>query len=150
MESLIGAVPFQVARASAALPAAGAYDPAPLEMMCAGFNSAVLYFSYVRGGAAGAFKFKIEVSPHASDSLIYPSWFQATLYEDGGVTTGADTTSETQREEVLYTATSANEEKFAYGNIQLGGGIQRIRVSCAESGNVGAPGSLQALATFWD
>ena len=85
MESLIGAVPFQVARASAALPAAGAYDPAPLEMMCAGFDSAILYFSYVRGGAAGAFKFKVEVSPHASDSIIYPSWFQSTLYEDGGV-----------------------------------------------------------------
>ena len=150
MESLIGAVPFQVARASAALPAAGAYDPAPLEMMCAGFDSAILYFSYVRGGAAGAFKFKVEVSPHASDSIIYPSWFQSTLYEDGGVVAGSDSTSEMQREEVSYTATGAAEEKFAYGKIKLGGSIQRIRVACAESGNVGAPGSLQILATCWE
>jgi hypothetical protein len=150
MESLIGAVPFQVARTSVALAGAGAYDASPLAMICAGFDSAVLYFSYTRGGAAGAFKFKIEVSPHASDSSTYDNWFQATIYDGGTVTAGADTTSTTQREEVSYTATSANEEKFAYGQVQLGGGIQRMRVVCAESGNVGAPGTLQALATFWN
>ena len=54
MEALIGAVPFQVARASAALPAAGAYDASPTALMCAGFESAVFYFSYTRGDALGS------------------------------------------------------------------------------------------------
>lgn len=149
MEALIGAVPFQVARTSAVLPAAGAYDTSPTELMCAGFESAVFYFSYTRGDALGSFAFKIEVSPHASDSATYDNWFQLALYEADSIVAGTDEQALIQREEILYTPTSANEERFVYGSVNLGGGIQRVRVSAKEVGTVGKPGTLEVLSTFW-
>jgi len=150
MESLIGAVPFQVARASAALPAAGAYDASPLSLECAAFKSAVLYFSYTRGAVGGSFTFKVEASPHFSDSSTYDNWFQLSLYDSDTIVAGSDAVSAIQREEILYTSGGATEERIAYGTINLGGGIQRIRVLAKEVGVVDTPGTLEVLATFWE
>ena len=88
----------QVARASAALPAAGAFDTTPTALACPGFDFVTLYFTYTRGGAGGAFKFKVEASLDSPGSV----WHQGALYAPGTVVAGRDTGSTTQREHVTY------------------------------------------------
>lgn len=141
----------QEARASAALPAAGAWDAAPLELACPGFNSVLLTFTYTRGGAAGAFDFQILPSPYsvaANVSIGAQEWGAESIYAAGAVVAGGDTTSLVQRDLQSYTATAAAVESFTYGPVKLNGTVERIRIPARESGNVGAPGTLQIQANF--
>lgn len=134
----------QTARASVPLPAAGAFDSAPTALACPGFDFLTLYFTYTRGGAGGAFKFKIEVSPDSSGSV----WHQAALYSPGTVTPGSDTGSTTQREHITYQSTGAGAELFVYGPVEMGGTVERVRIVAAETGAVGTPGTLKIEARF--
>lgn len=126
-------------RTSAALPAAGAWDAAPTASACIPTNAMQLYFKYTRGGAAGAFNFKIEVSPDSAGT----DWYQMALYDAGAIVAGADTTSVIQREDVTYTATGAAAEYFTYGPVMLHGGVERVRIAARETGNIAAPGTLE-------
>jgi hypothetical protein len=134
----------QVARVAAALAGAGAYDAAPLELYCNTFEKVTLFFTYTRGGAAGAFAFRVDVSPDG----VGATWFRQTLYASVAVATGADSQSDVQREAVEYGATGANAEAFVFGPIELGGAVERIRIAAAETGNVAAPGNLAIRAVF--
>ena len=53
-------------RATAALPAAGAWDAAPTEVACAGYEWMRLYFTYTRGeqAEAGSVAYRYEISPY--------------------------------------------------------------------------------------
>lgn len=133
----IGIRADQTARALAALPAAGAWDTAPLELYVPEFDNGLLYFRYTRGGAAGGFEWKIEVSELTSGTV----WYQTGVYQGGNVVALADTTSGVQREIFRYGATSANEELFVYP-LHLAGSCERIRITAREYGNTGAPGTL--------
>lgn len=135
---------IQVARASAALPAAGAYDAAPTELYCPGFDQVMLSLEYTRGGAGGAFAFRVETSPASSGDV----WHRTTLYAGAAVVAGADSQSDIQREAVEYQATGDPIEKFAFGPVKLAGAVERIRIACAETGNVGAPGTLKITCNF--
>ena len=134
----------QSARAAAALPAAGAWDAAPLELACPGFKRVTLYFHYTRGGAAGAFNFRIDTSPDSAGAV----WNQSSQYAPGALAAGADTTSAVQRENITYTATGAAIEDFVYGPVDLNATVERIRIPAREIGNVGAPGTLEIEARF--
>ena len=138
----------QEARAAAILTAAGAFDAAPTALYCPDMDFVTLYITYTRGGAAGALTFKIEVSPRTVDSGILQNWYQAAILAGGAVVAGGDTTSLTQREETEYTPLTANAEMYVYGPVELRSTVERIRVVCAESGNVGAPGTAQITAVF--
>jgi len=129
----------QVARAAAALPAAGAWDAAPTAIFVGGADRLTLNFQYTRGGAAGAFDFEVLVS--SLNPVV--SWQQLTLYANGALAAGVDTQSRVQREYITYQATGAGAEGFVYGSIDLGGSTEWIMVAARESGNVGAPGALQ-------
>lgn len=133
----------QTARASAALPAAGAWDAAPSELACPGFETVTLFFTYTRGAAGGAFGFKIELSPNFAGA----TWHQAALYDAGAVASGADSASNIQRESIVYGSTAAGAEGFAYGPFALNG-VERIRVAAHETGVVGTPGTLGVEARF--
>lgn len=133
----------QVARASAVLPAAGAYDTTPTTLPCPGFSWLTLFFRYTRGGASGAFAFKIE-GQLAGDT----DWYQTTRYSGGTVTTGANVSSDAQREEVEIGAAGAGEELYHYGPIRLERGLDQLRVNAKETGNTGAPGTLEIKAVF--
>jgi hypothetical protein len=135
-------------RASAALPAAGAFDAAPLVVASIPANAVQLYLEYTRGGAAGAFAFYIEVSPLSADG-VGADWYRMSMYDPGVLAAGADVVSNIQRERVVYTATGAAIETFTYGPIMLQGNVERIRFVAAESGNVGAPGTLAVYADFF-
>jgi hypothetical protein len=133
----------QVAKIAAALPAAGAWDT-PIDLACPGFSRVTLYLTYTRGGAAGACDFKIEVSPESSGT----NWHQTSQYAPAVLAAGADSQSREQREYITYQATAAGAELFVFGPVELDGTVERLRVTCRESGNVGAPGTLGVKARF--
>ncbi len=126
------------ARASAALPAAGAWDASPTAMVTAGMDWVTLTFIYTRGGAGGAFEFRVDASPDSTGTV----WARTSLYDPGVLAAGADVNSAIQREEITYQATTAAAEVFVYGPVHLGGHVERLRVAAHETGNVGAPGTL--------
>jgi len=133
-------------RVSAALAGAGAWDAAPVEIAVAGYNSITLAFTYTRGGAAGAFDFQIQYSLYgaaANAPAGAAEWVTEAIYSGGGVVAGVDTTSRVQRELQTYQATAGAEEAFLFGGIEIDHAIERIRVRARESGNQGAPGTLQ-------
>lgn len=134
----------QIARASALLPAGGAWDASPLVLQCAGLKYVTLYFTYTRGGAGGAFNFCIDISPDGSGT----NWYQMTQYAPAVLVAGTDSVSNFQRESVTYTAISGNPELVVYGVIELYGTVDRIRIPAREIGNIAAPGTLACIAVF--
>lgn len=128
----------QVARASSALPAAGAYDASPLALSCPSFLHAAIAFTYTRGGVGGKFEFKIEVATAQAPTV----WHQFSLYDPGTVAGGSDTLSLQQRESVEYASTSASAERFAY-QFNLNGLWEKIRVTARETGTILTPGTLK-------
>lgn len=141
----------QEARASAALPAAGAWDATPTAMPCPYFENVTLSFTYTHGAAGGAFDWQIETSPYsvaANAPAGASEWVTESIYAAGAVAAGADTTSLVQRELQSYTSQGAAAEDFSFGPIDLGGTVERIRVRARESGAVGTPGTLQIEAVF--
>ncbi len=135
-------------RASAVLEAAGAWDPAPVEVPCVGMEAITFYISYTRGGAAGAVDFQVEYSPYSADVAGVEDWFTMSIYGAAAVGAGADTTSLLQRELITYTPTAALIENFVYGATGLKNTVERLRVRCRESGNAGAPGTAHIVALF--
>lgn len=132
-------------RVSAALAGAGAWDATPLIADVATFEKVTLFFAYTRGGAAGAFDFEIFVSPfNANRTLPLQSWYSQALYDPAAVAAGTDSQSRLQREYLTYQATGATAETFIYGPISLPY-ANRIFVQARESGNVGAPGTLEIV-----
>lgn len=144
----------QEARASAALPAAGAWDAAPTELVCPYASDVTLSFTYTRGALNGAFNWQIETSPYSVVGNVpagASEWVTQSIYAAGAVAAGADTTSLVQRELESYTSQGAAAEDFSYGPIKLAGTIERLRVRAQESGVVGNPGTLQIEAVFgWE
>ena len=126
------------ARVAAVLPAAGAWDPAPIELQCAPYQFVTLFMVYTEGvqAADGAVDFMIEISPDS----VGDTWYQLTEYAPAILAAGVDSDSSIQREYITYTATADAIEKFTYGAIEIRGTIQRIRIAARESGVVGTPG----------
>lgn len=137
-----------VLRASAALPAAGAWDAAPTESPLAFASGLTLAFTYTRGAAGGAFDFQIEISPYAVVANVptgASEWITESQLAAGILAAGADVQNRVQREYQTYQATGAGAEDFVYV-MDLPTHIERIRVRARESGVVGTPGTLQITA----
>lgn len=132
-------------RASAALPAAGAWDAAPVEVESPGGSELTLVFSYTRGAAGGAFDFQIGTSIYSAVSTPpagAAAWAQESLYQLGVLAAGADAQSRVQMEYQTYQATGAAQEAFVF-TVKLSQSTERVRVRARESGVVGTPGTLQ-------
>lgn len=142
-----------VMRASAALPAAGAFDAAPTEQNIFGAQGLTLNFTYTRGAAGGAFDYQIELSPYSIAGLVpagAAEWLTESVYASGAVALGADTQSREQREYQTYGSQGAGAEDFQV-EIELQAPMERIRVRARESadGSVGNPGTLQVTMVVW-
>jgi len=138
-------------RASAALPAAGAWDATPTESFCTNAKAAVFTFTYTRGAAGGAFDWQAEYSIYSAAALAPAGageWTTEAIYGAGAVAAGVDTTSLVQRELQSYASQGAAAEDFTFGPITLDKSIERIRIRARESGVVGTPGTLQITANF--
>ena len=140
----------QTVRASGALPAAGAWDATPTELISAYARWLTLHFTYTRGAAGGAFDWQLEVSPYAVAANVpagAAEWVTEAIYSGGAVALGADTQSRVQREYQTYGSQGAAAEDFAFGPIELAGNVERYRVRARESadGIVGTPGTLSIV-----
>ncbi len=141
-------LPEQVARASAVLPAVGAFDATPTEMPCPYMDWVTFYISYTRGAAGGDMAFRVELSPYSVDRAGVEDWFRASLYAAGAVASGADSLSNLQRNAVEYGSTGAAIENAIYGPIAMLKTAERARIVCAESGVAGTPGTAHIVAIF--
>lgn len=140
-----------VARASAALPAAGAWDAAPTAQSIFGAQGLTLSFTYTRGAAGGAFDYQVELSPYSIAALAPAGaneWVTEAIYAAGAVAAGADTQSREQREFQTYQATAAAAEDYQV-DFELQAPYERIRIRARESGAVGNPGTLQISMVVW-
>ena len=135
----------EILRASAALPAAGAWDATPTELNVFGASTVTLSFSYTRGAAGGAFDWQLWTSIYSVVGNVpagAQEWVAESVLAVGAVAAGVDTQSLAQRDYQTYTSQGAAVEAFVFGPIELAG-VERIRIRARESGAVGTPGTLQ-------
>lgn len=135
-------------RAWAALPAAGAWDPTPVELAVAGYRTMSLHLSYARGNVGGAFDFQVQVSPYSANQGAGRDWFTQSIYGAGVVAAGTDTASLMQREYLTYQPVAGAVESFVFGPMDIGIAVERLRVVCRESGQIAQPGNVEIVATF--
>ncbi len=124
------------ARASAALPAAGAYDSSPTPIAGDTYKKVCFFISYTRGGAGGAVTYKVELS---NDAI---TWYQFSELQSTATVTGSDTVDLQQRAEVKYTSTGASAERFVTPTFLISS--KYFRIVMKESGAVGTPGTASA------
>jgi len=132
-----------VARASAALPAAGAWDAAPTAFFTSGMDYARIVCTYTRGAAGGAFEMAIQTNGFSTGT----AWERTTLYDPAAVALNTDSQSNIQREGLEYGATAAAAESVTYGPLALLGTVEQMRIAARETGVVGTPGIL-AIQVF--
>jgi len=137
-----------VMRASAVLLGAAAWDAAPTEVACGGYEWTRFYFTYTRAAADGTFDYYYDSSPYSLDQVGVQNWFHQSLYVPGTLNPCSDVPSLVQREYVRYCATSADMETFISPPIHLAGCVERLRVFCRESGAKANPGTVHIVATF--
>lgn len=128
-----------VARASAVLPGAGAYDSSPTAIPLQNFSQIAFFISYARGGVGGSTAFKVEFNDQ-DDPSVATDWYQSTEVTVGALTSGSDVQDKTQRAEILYQATAAGAERFispVYNAL-----AKWARVAFKEVGATGTPGTV--------
>jgi len=137
--------PQQVLRASAALPAAGAWDAAPTAIEVMGWTELTLLCAYTRGAAGGAVQFKIEFSYDDAPTVFY----QTTLYQSGALAAEADAHSSLQREDFTYTSTAAAIERWPY-HLEIPSNVKTLRLAAREVGVTATPGTfaVNAMLSF--
>lgn len=140
----------QTVRASAALPAAGAWDATPTELKSDYARFLTLHFTYTQGTTGGGFDWQLEVSPYSIAALVPTNaseWVTESIYAGGVVAFGADTQSRVQIEYQTFGSQGTLPEDFVYGPLDLGGNVERYRVRARESadGVIAAPGTLSIV-----
>ena len=139
-------------RASAALPAAGAWDATPTEQNVAGAGSITVSFTYTEGAPTGAFDWQLQTSIYSVAANVPAGageWGDEALQAPGAVFAGADSQSRVQAEYQTFDPTAITIETFTYGPIELRHGIERVRILARESGVAGTPGLLAIVAEVY-
>jgi len=132
-------------RASAALPAAGAFDAAPTEIPTGGRRYLLLVHQYTRAAAGGSFRHRVRTATTVGGTDY---WAQAVLIQNGAFAAGADVNSLIQREDFEYQATGAAAE-LIYCIYDLGR-AHKVRVPSREVGAVANPGTLLSLGILFN
>ena len=149
MSTYMGVTSLVNARASAALPAVGAWDAAPTEFFVSGTNWMSICLTYTNGEAdSGAVDIQLELSQYSTDALVPAGaneWIEQTLYAPGAVVQRADTQSLAQAEYITFAPVGNAAESITFSPIALRGTFERARVRARESddGVVGTPGTAQ-------
>ena len=136
----------QVARVSAALAAAGAWDATPLELLCDYANSLAVEIVYTRGAAGGAVDIQVQASLYSVAALVPTGgleWEDISIKAAGMVVPGFDTQSHVQADYYTFTSLAAAIDSINVGPIILGGLYERIRIYAREAGILGTPGTCQ-------
>ena len=143
MTTYMGVASLNIARVSAALAGAGAWDAAPVEFFVSGADSLAVQLTYTQGAAGGACDIQLQLSPYSVAALVPAGgaeWIDQTLYATGVVVGGAETQSLMQAEYVTFDPVGAAAEGVTFAPVALDGLFERCRVPARESGVVGTPG----------
>lgn len=131
-----------VARASAALPAAGAYDTTPTKVDVAPYATSItLWATYTRGTTNGAARIKPEVSP---DGV---TWYRATLVDTttiGGTAPDGVLATRALAYDLPVPASASAVRTSHTVDVR---GARFFRCAGAEVGVVGTPGTLALLTS---
>lgn len=132
-------------RAWAVLPAAPTLETTA-ETVVAGWEDAMFYIAYQRGGAGGAARIQMQTSPYSSDQIggSGENWFTQSLQEDGSVVRGQTIESLIQRNFVTFTSQWGGVETIIYGPINFAQCAERIRFIVTDTQTV--PGYLEIKA----
>jgi len=133
-------------RASAALPAAGAYDAAPVEVPTGGRRYLANFYTYTRGAVGGSTRTRVRV---AATYAAVDRWVQPTMIRSGAFAPGATTNSDWQREDHLYQeeGTGAAEGFFTIWDL---GRAHKVLTAGQEVGVVGTPGTLEVIGILFN
>jgi hypothetical protein len=112
----------------------------------------VLYLSYTRGAAGGAFDFQLQVSPYSATVAGVQNFFNQSEYSAAVLAAGVDSASRLQQEYITYQSQAAAIENVVYGPVELGAGIERIMVRARESatGVQATPGTLHIVGIVYN
>jgi len=138
----------------AALPAAGAWDAAPVVAECGGFWWCRFYFVYDAAAQAAdpSLEWYYEVSPYSAGATVgmaEAEWCHGTIYVPGDIVSWAETRSDVQQETMVFAPDTLDAETFVGPPIHLAGCVERVRVYCRERGDQGMPGSAGVLGVFY-
>lgn len=143
-----------VLRPVAILPAAGAWDPAPVAFQVGGLQYVSFYITYLPGAALlSAVDIRFEVSPYSVDQVLpagVQNWFPESVIRPGVVAPGVDTQNFIQRSYTSYTAQGAAVETFLISTVHLAGSAERLRVRARESGVIATPGTLTVIGLVFN
>lgn len=126
-----------IARETASLPPAGAYDDG-LTIACNQYEQIDFLISYTTdagAGSPGGVTYKLEWSNEGT------RWYQICEVQAPVMVSGADIVDTTQRVEVSYVATTAGLERFMTPNFDIASQFVRIRVK--ENTNEANPGVVK-------
>jgi len=140
-------------RASAALPAAGAWDASPTEFFVSGASSLGVHLTYTEGEPGGSVDVQLELSPYALTANVptgAQEWIPQTLYAPGVVAGGVDTQSLAQNEYVTFDPTGVTTEAITFAPVALRGVFERARVRARETSQQAVPGTCQITATLFN
>lgn len=125
------------ARTSKALPAAGAWDPEPLELPCGWASSGTLYVVQVQDGAASASQWRAEVSPDGAESAS-PVWYPLAFEDTANAAVGADGFEVPTNTWIRQLPAATVARAYPLPPRCLAGSFQ-VRISFSEYGEVANP-----------
>jgi hypothetical protein len=96
-------------------------------IFCLEYDFYTLLIDYERDFFDGAVGWIVEFSLDGTE------WYQSSICDAGITAANADTTSSVQREEFVYGSTSANQEFFSFGPIEIDQLAKWMRVSVWEN-----------------
>lgn len=132
--------PVVTARASAALPAAGAFDASPTEFSVAGFSFLSMYLTYTEGAVGGSVGTLIEFSDVSSGG----NWYRESLQDqDPTVAGGANTVVPIQTIVRVFDPVGVAAERIKIGPIPLQRNVERVRIPANEIGITATPGTAE-------
>lgn len=141
-------------RAAAALPAAGAFDPAPAAIAVGGYSFADIHVLYTTnaGSVVGRPKFRVQLSFDAAATLpaSVGHWEDDVTLDPTTLAKAAGWWSmEGGGQEVRLPTpgVAATERGFRLANLDLGGATW-MRVACAEHGDAALPGTMAVTAVL--
>lgn len=127
---------------NAALPAAGAFSTSTA-IAINGYTEFTPLIEYTRGGAGGAVTIKVQISNENFASSVF---YQIGESQAAIIVPGTDVVTSVQRTNIIYTATGATLETVTFPTFTCVG--QFMRILAAESGNLGAPGTLRVVMSM--
>lgn len=133
-------------RASAALPAAGAYDAAPTEIPTGGMTKLTIHLSYDEAAVGGKVRIILYGAMLVGAADV---WRPLVLGEQQAAVVGTGILTYIEPGIYEFDPLTTGLEGVSIP-LDIVGGWYKVRIAAAESGVIGTPGTCQIDGTFWN